>query len=85
MQCVVLWTTKSKRWDKYLGLIAGAMRSAVNRHTRYTPNKLMMGREVNNPATLRFKPPPGEGLQNRGEGDSDAYVAGLEKNVTGGP
>ena len=55
-----------KRWDKYLDLIAGAMRSAVNRHTGYTPNKLMLGREVNNPATLRFKPPPGEGLQNRG-------------------
>ena len=70
-----------KTWDKHLGLLAGAMRSAVNRHTGYTPNKLMLGREVNNPATLRFTPPPGEGLQNGGEGDSDAYVAGLERTL----
>ena len=55
-----------KTWDKHFGLLAGAMRSAVNRHTGYTPNKLMLGREVNNPATLRFKPPPEEGLQNGG-------------------
>ena len=48
-----------KTWDKHLGLLAGAMHSAVNRHTGYTPNKLMLGREVNNPATLRFKPPRG--------------------------
>ena len=41
------------------------MRSAVNRHTGYTPSELMLGPEVNNPATLRFKTPPGEGLQNK--------------------
>ena len=55
-----------KTWDKHLDLLAGAMRSAVNRHTGYTPNKLMLGREVNNPAILRF---------------GDAYVAGLEKTL----
>ena len=52
-------------WDKHLGLLAGAMRSAVDRHTGI-PLIIMLGREVNNPTTLRFKPPPGEGLQNRG-------------------
>ena len=45
----------------------------------------MLGSEVNNPAILRFKLHPGEGLQNRGEGDGDAYVAGLEKTLQEAP
>ena len=43
--------------DKYFSPLAGALRSAVNRNTGYTPNKLMLGREVNIPATLMYKPP----------------------------
>lgn len=39
--------------------LSGALWSAVNKHTRYTPNCLMLGREVNSPATLQFRPPPG--------------------------
>ena len=34
--------------------IAGAIRASVNRSTGYTPNKLMLGREVNTPAQLMF-------------------------------
>ena len=45
-----------KTWDMPLGLLAGAMRSTVNRHTGYTPYRLILGWEINNPATLRFKP-----------------------------
>ena len=40
-------------WDKHLGLLAGAMRSADDRHTGI-PLIIMLGREVNNPTTLRF-------------------------------
>ena len=40
----------------------------------------MLGREVNNPATLRFKPPQGKDYKIRG-GGSHAYVAGLEKTL----
>ena len=50
-------------------------------YTGYIPNKFILGREVNNPATLRFKPPPREDLQIRGTGESDVYVAGLEKKT----
>ena len=33
-----------------------ALRSSVNRSTGFTPNKLMLGREVNIPADLMFPP-----------------------------
>jgi hypothetical protein len=61
-------------WDEHLAQIAGALRSAVNRHTGYTANRLMLGREVNTPADLMFgdvrKDPPV---------DIEAYVLDLER------
>ena len=30
-----------QNWDKYIPLIASAIRSSLNRHTNYTPNYLM--------------------------------------------
>ena len=42
------------QWDRFLAQIAGALRSSVNRQTGYTPNKLMLGREINIPANLVF-------------------------------
>ena len=44
-------------WDEHLSHLAGAIRSSVNRSTGFTPNKLMLGREVNLPADLVFRPP----------------------------
>ena len=41
-------------WDLYLQQITGAIRSSVNRSTGYTPNMLMLGREINLPADLMF-------------------------------
>ena len=43
-----------RNWDLYLSQIAGALRSAVNRSTGYTPNMMMLGREVNQPVDLLF-------------------------------
>ena len=40
--------------DLYLPQIVMALRSSVNRSTGFTPNKLMLGREVNTPADLMF-------------------------------
>jgi transposase InsO family protein len=61
-------------WDEHLAQIAGALRSAVNIHTGYTANSLMLGREVNTPADLMFgdvrKDPPV---------DIEAYVLDLER------
>lgn len=72
---------KPKTWDKYLGPLAGALRSAVNRDTSYTPNRLMLGREVNIPSTLMFTPPHSESFQNREEGEVDRYVRDLVQNM----
>ena len=44
----------STRWDGHLAQLTGALRSSVNRQTGYTPNRLMLGREVNLPADLIF-------------------------------
>ena len=41
-------------WDIHLPQITGALRSAVNRQTGFTANKLMLGREINIPASLMF-------------------------------
>lgn len=38
------------QWDVELQQIAGALRSAVNRNTGFTANRLMLGKEVNMPA-----------------------------------
>ena len=35
--------TKQTNWDDYISLIASAIRSSVNRHTGFTPNKMMLG------------------------------------------
>ncbi len=55
MDAVRCYIEKSQnQWDLHLQQIAGALRSAVNRNTGYTANKLMLGREVNVPAYLMF-------------------------------
>ncbi|MCG8045070.1 MAG: DDE-type integrase/transposase/recombinase, partial [Candidatus Thiodiazotropha endolucinida] len=48
---------KAVIWDPHLPKLAGALRSSVNRQTGYTPNKLMLGREVNTPVDLVFPLP----------------------------
>ena len=55
MDAVRCFTGKDQpRWDLCLPQIAGALRSAVNRQTGFTANKLMLGREINLPAHLMF-------------------------------
>ena len=68
-----------RSWDNYLSPLAGALRSAVNRNTGFTPNRLVLGREENIPATLMYKPP--EYFQNRGEVGVDQYVSDLHKQI----
>lgn len=45
---------KQETWDIFLPQIAGALRSSVCRSTGFTPNKLMLGREVYTPADLIY-------------------------------
>ena len=55
MDAVSCFVDKSQdNWDEYLSQLAG---SSVNRSTGITPNKLLLGREVNLPADLVFRPP----------------------------
>ncbi|XP_076468980.1 uncharacterized protein LOC143299580 [Babylonia areolata] len=51
------------------------MRASVNRSTGLTPNKMMLGREVNMPGQLMF-PVPGQTYE-----DQDVYVSELVKNL----
>ena len=39
-------------WDKYLPMLTSAYRSCAHEKTGYTPNLLMLGREVNLPIEL---------------------------------
>jgi hypothetical protein len=42
----VLVGKNQRSWDKYLPQLARALRSSVNRSTGYTPNMMMLGREI---------------------------------------
>ena len=58
MAAVRCYVSKHKKdWDIYVPLVAGAIRSAVNRHTGYTPNELMLGRQINTPSDIAFPDP----------------------------
>ena len=50
-------------WDLHLGTMGMAIRSTVNRQTGFTPNFLMLGREVLQPIDLMIQPDVAE--QNR--------------------
>ena len=43
---------KHQNWDTVIPFIASAIRSSVNKQTGFTPNKLMLGREVMMPVEL---------------------------------
>ena len=47
-------------WDEKLSLITSALRSSVNRNTGFTPNRLMLGREINIPADILLPQPDGQ-------------------------
>ncbi len=68
--------SEQDNWDQHLAQLGGAMRSSVNRSTGFTPNKLMLGREVNQPAELMF----GSSKEQSYSG-TEEYVVGLEKAI----
>ena len=67
---------KQGLWDKYLAQINGAIRASVNRSTGFTPNRLMLGREVNLPADLVFPFP-----QQPNTNTLPEYVSELEQTL----
>ena len=77
MDALRCYVSKSPaNWDEYLPQLAGALRSAVNRSTGYTPNMLMLGREVVQPLDLVY-PSKMLGLPV----DPDTYVSQLVQNT----
>jgi predicted aspartyl protease len=48
---------KAKNWDRNLGCLAAAYRATQHESTGYTPNHLMLGREVRLPADIIFGTP----------------------------
>ncbi|KAL8604519.1 hypothetical protein ACOMHN_015803 [Nucella lapillus] len=76
MDAIICFLKKAQnRWDEQVQQIAGAIRSSVNRTTGFTPNMLMLGREVNTPGHLMF-PLPGQ----RAADEAD-YAFCLVKNL----
>jgi hypothetical protein len=63
---------QEKDWDKFLGCLAGAYRATVHESTGYTPNMLMLGREVRLPAQIMYSVP--DNVQ-----DFPSYSAYVEK------
>ena len=58
------------KWDQNIQQIAMAIRASVNRSTGFTPNKLILGREVNTPAQLMFPKAREEKDKERTQGKS---------------
>ena len=76
LQMFVFLRDKNIRdWDSYLPHIAGAIRATVSRSTGFTPNKSMLGREVNKSADLLF----GTDKANRVSKTPPEYVVHSEK------
>ena len=86
LDCVRCYIDKSPTsWDKHLGPLAGALRSSVNRQTGYTPNRLMLGREVHIPATLVYHPTPSASSQNREDNEDMVDNDNPEPEVNDNP
>ena len=61
-------------WDENLPLIASAIRASVNRSTGFTPNRLMLGREISIPTEIFFP-------NNRIKQNHEEFVTQLEKRL----
>jgi len=57
LRTILRRTTDFKNWDEYVPYCAAAIRATPNRMTKYTPNFLFFGRELNQPVDLMFDGP----------------------------
>jgi hypothetical protein len=79
MAAVRCFIGKNQRsWDQYLPQLAGESRASVNRSTGYTPNMMMLGREIGLPVQLLLRSP---GKTRQPEGDQ--YVGELQTAIDG--
>lgn len=64
---------KQHNWDVHLQQLVGAIRSTLNRQTGFTPNLMMLGREVFQPADIIL----GLAKINSDQQDVTEYVSNL--------
>lgn len=64
-------------WDESIPQIASALRSCVNCSTGFTPNMLMLGREITQPVDLVYPLT----LERHSDKDLDQYLAELIRNI----
>ena len=64
-----------KEWDKYLPFIAASIRASVNRTTGFSPNLMMLGREVTSPLEMVTNLQTTEGM------NPASYVSQLLQNM----
>ena len=67
-----------RNWDVYLPLLTAAYRSCEHDLTNYSPNMMMLGREVHQPIELLFGEPPKDGAQ---EEEPCKYVIELKERL----
>jgi len=70
---------KQKRWDDNLSLLAGAIRSCYNKHTGFSANMMMLGREVMQPVDLIL----GTATMNSEDKEPVGYVQELRETLQG--
>ena len=79
MAAVRCFIGKNQRsWDQYLPQLAGALRASVNRSTGYTPNMMMMGREIGLSTELMFGSPG-----KTGQPEGDQCIGELQTDIEG--
>ena len=76
LQMLRCYTLKQELWDENLQQIASAIRATVHRQTGFTPNKMMLGREVESPLDLMLGT-----RSEKSECDVEVYVASLSKSM----
>jgi hypothetical protein len=66
-----------KDWDQYLYLVTMAYRSTIHETTKFTPNKLMLGKEITLPIDLMV----GKPTDDEGEAVESVYVQELQEEM----
>ena len=75
IRCYVLGSPKN--WDQHLHQLTGAINSTVNRQTGFTPNRMMLGREVGMPVEVML----GTSALSIDSSDPPDYVKQLEETL----
>ena len=71
---------KARQWDRHLPVLAGALRTVPHKQTGYSPNMMMLGREVSQPEDVVFGLPA---VNNAMAESTSEYVQSLRRTLEG--